>query len=160
MPEERQYKLIADNRKARHDFFIDETIEAGLVLVGTEVKSLRAGRVNLRDSYAEIRGGQVVLVGVHISPYEQGNLNNHDPLRARKLLLHRREIDRLNGKVREKGFTLVPTKLYFIGSHAKVEIGLAHGKRAYDKRATIATRDAARDVQRALRDRQKRGPTV
>ena len=149
MSDERPYKLIADNRKARHDYFIDETVEAGIVLVGTEVKSLRAGRVNLRDSYAEVRGGEIYLTGVHISAYEQGNIWNHEPLRTRKLLLHKREIDRLAGKVREKGFTLVPTRMYFRGSHAKVELGLARGKKFYDKRehdrqARRRPRDAAR----------------
>jgi SsrA-binding protein len=155
MSDERPYKLIADNRKARHDYFIDETVEAGIVLVGTEVKSLRAGRVNLRDSYAEVRGGQVYLNGVHISAYEQGNIWNHEPIRSRKLLLHKREIDRLAGKVREKGYTLVPTRMYFRGSHAKVELGLARGKKSYDKRDTIAKRDADREMQRVFKGRQR-----
>ena len=144
---------IAANRKAFHDFFIEEKIEAGIALVGTEVKSLRAGRVNLRDSYAELRAGEVYLVGTHISPYEQGNVWNHDPLRPRKLLLHSREIDRLEQKIKERGYTLVPTRLYFRGSRVKVEIGLARGKRQYDKRADLAKRDAQRDVERALRRR-------
>jgi SsrA-binding protein len=152
---ERPFKLVADNRKARHDYFIDETVEAGIVLVGTEVKSLRAGRVNLRDSYAEVRGGQVYLNGVHISAYEQGNIWNHEPIRSRKLLLHKREIDRLAGKVREKGYTLVPTRMYFRGSHAKVELGLARGKKSYDKRDTIAKRDADREMQRVFKGRQR-----
>jgi len=142
---------IAANRKAFHDFFIEEKLEAGIALVGTEVKSLREGRVNLRDSYAELRAGEVYLVGVHISPYEQGNVWNHDPLRARKLLLHAREIGRLEQKIKERGYTLVPTRLYFRGSRVKVEIGLARGKRQYDKRADLAKRDAQRDVERALR---------
>jgi len=159
MPDERPDRLVADNRKARHDYFIDETVEAGLALVGTEVKSLRAGRVNLRDSYAEVRGGEVFLLGVHIAAYEQGNIWNHEPLRARKLLLHKREIERLAGKVRERGYTLVPLKLYFRGSHAKVELGLAHGKRQYDKRAAIARRDADREMERALRHRGRGGAT-
>ena len=148
-------KLVASNRKAFHDFFIEETYEAGLALVGTEVKSLRDGKANLRDSYAEIRKGQLYLVGVHISPYEQGNLANHDPLRPRKLLLHKGEIDRIAIKVREKGYTIVPTRIYFKGSLAKVEIGLARGKRQYDKRADLAKKDAARDVERALRGRER-----
>ena len=147
--------LVASNRKAFHDFFIEETYEAGLALVGTEVKSLRDGKANLRDSYAEIRKGQLYLVGVHISPYEQGNLANHDPLRARKLLLHKVEIDRIAIKVREKGYTIVPTRIYFKGSLAKVEIGLARGKRQYDKRADLAKKDAARDVERVLRGRER-----
>jgi SsrA-binding protein len=144
---------VATNRKAYHDFFIEETHEAGVALVGTEVKSLRAGKVNLRDSYAELKNGELFLVGVHISPYEQGNVWNHDPLRRRKLLLHKLEIDRIAGKVRERGYTLVPTKIYFKGSRAKVEIGLARGKRQYDKRADLAKKDAQRDVERALRAR-------
>lgn len=147
--------LVASNRKAFHDFFIEETYEAGLALVGTEVKSLRDGKANLRDSYAEIRKGQLYLVNVHISPYEQGNLANHDPLRARKLLLHKVEIDRIAIKVREKGYTIVPTRIYFKGSLAKVEIGLARGKRQYDKRADLAKKDAARDVERELRGRER-----
>ena len=147
--------LVASNRKAFHDFFIEETYEAGLALVGTEVKSLRDGKANLRDSYAEIRKGQIYLVGVHISPYEQGNLANHDPLRPRKLLLHKGEIDRIAIKVREKGYTIVPTRIYFKGSLAKVEIGLARGKRQYDKRADLAKKDAARDVERVLRGRER-----
>ena len=148
-------KLVASNRKAFHDFFIEDTYEAGLALVGTEVKSLRDGKANLRDSYAEIRKGQLYLVGVHISPYEQGNLANHDPLRPRKLLLHKSEIDRIAIKVREKGYTIVPTRIYFKGSLAKVEIGLARGKRQYDKRADLAKKDAARDVERVLRGRER-----
>ena len=146
-------RQIAGNRKAFHDFFVEDRFEAGIVLVGTEVKSLREGRVNLRDSYAEIRDGEVFLMGVHISPYEMGNVANHDPLRPRKLLLHANEIGRLQQKIFEKGYTRVPTRMYFRGSRVKVEIGLARGKKQYDKRAAMATRDAARDVQRALRQR-------
>jgi SsrA-binding protein len=146
-------RQIAGNRKAFHDFFVEDRFEAGIVLVGTEVKSLREGRVNLRDSYAEVRGGEVFLMGVHISPYEMGNSANHDPLRPRKLLLHANEIGRLEQKINEKGYTLVPTRMYFRGSRVKVEIGLARGKKQYDKRADMAARDAARDVQRALRQR-------
>jgi SsrA-binding protein len=148
-------QLVASNRKAYHDFFIEETYEAGIALVGTEVKSLRASKANLRDSYAEIRNGQLYLVGVHISPYEQGNLANHDPLRRRQLLLHKGEIDRIATKVREKGYTIVPTRIYFKGSLAKIEIGLARGKRQYDKRADLAKKDAQRDVERVLRARQR-----
>ncbi len=147
-------KLVASNRKAFHDFFIDETYEAGIALVGTEVKSLRDGRVNLRDSYAEVKDGELYLVGVHISPYAQGNIWNHDPLRRRKLLLHKEEIRRLTGKVNERGYTIVPTRVYFRGGHAKVEIGLARGKHLYDKRADLAKREADRDVQREFRRRQ------
>ena len=152
-PSPDETRQIAANRKAFHDFFIEDRIEAGVALVGTEVKSLREGRVNLRDSYAEIRDGEVYLVGVHISPYEQGNVWNHDPLRPRKLLLHGHEIARLQQKINERGYTLVPTRLYFRGSRVKVELGLARGKRLYDKRADLARRDAERDVQRALRRR-------
>jgi SsrA-binding protein len=153
MVRETGIKQVAANRKAYHDYFVEETYEAGLALVGTEVKSLRDGRINLRDSFAEIRGHELYLVGVHISPYAQGNLANHDPLRARKLLLHAREVDRIIGKVNERGYTIVPTKVYFKGSRAKVEIGLARGKRQYDKRADLAKKDAQRDMERALRSR-------
>jgi SsrA-binding protein len=144
-----KYQRIAENRKARHDFHIEETIEAGIALQGTEVKSLRLGRVNLRDSFAKVEKGEVFLHGLHISPYEQGNRFNHDPLRVRKLLLHRREIRRLIGKTREEGYTLVPTKLYFKNGKCKVELALAKGKKLYDKRDTIAKRDAERRARQA-----------
>jgi SsrA-binding protein len=147
-------RLVASNRKAFHDFFIDETYEAGVALVGTEVKSLREGRVNLRDSYVEVKDDELFLVGVHISPYEQGNIWNHDPLRPRKLLLHKDEIRRLAGKVNERGYTIVPTRVYFKGGRAKVEIGLARGKHLYDKRADLARREADREVEREFRRRQ------
>jgi len=147
---------VASNRKAYHDYFIEETFEAGLALVGTEVKSLRAGRINLRDSYAEVRDGELYLVGVHISPYEQGTVWNHDPLRTRKLLLHRKEIARIAGRVNERGFAVVPTKVYFKDGRAKVEIGLARGKKLYDKRADLARKDAQRDVERSLKERSAR----
>jgi SsrA-binding protein len=150
-------KLIAQNKKAFHDYHVEETVEAGIVLTGTEVKSLRQGKVNLRDSYAQVKDSEVFLIGVHISPYEQGNIFNHEPLRDRKLLLHAREIKRLAGKVAQAGYSLVPTKIYFKEGRAKVEIGLARGKRLYDKRQDIAKRDAAREVERALRARQKGG---
>jgi SsrA-binding protein len=144
-------KLIAQNKKAFHDYFIEETLEAGIALTGTEVKSLRAGRVNLRDSYAAVENGELFLVGAHISPYEQGNIFNHDPLRPRKLLVHGRELRRLYGKVQVAGYTLVPTKMYFKDGRAKVEIGLAKGKAMYDKRQTLAKREAERDMERAFR---------
>lgn len=144
-------KPVAENRKARHDYFIEETYEAGLVLQGTEVKALRLGRVNLRDGYAAIQGGEAFLYNVHIGPYDQGNRFNHEPLRIRKLLLHRREIDRLYGRVREQGYTLVPLRLYFRRGRAKVEIGLARGKKAYDKREAVARREAERRARRALK---------
>jgi SsrA-binding protein len=157
MPRELGIKRVADNRKAYHDYFIDDTVEAGIALVGTEVKSLREGRINLRDAYVEVRGSayapELFLLNAHISPYDQGNIWNHDPLRARKLLLHRHEIERIAGRVRERGYTVVPTKVYFKNGRAKVEIGLARGKKLYDKRQDMARRDADRDMQRELRGR-------
>jgi SsrA-binding protein len=146
-------KLIAENRKARHEYHLVERHEAGLELTGTEVKSLREGRAQLQRAYAELRDGQIWLVGAHIAPYEQGTYANHEPDRDRRLLLHRREIDSLGGKVRERGFTLVPTRLYWKNGRAKVEIALARGKEAHDKRRTIAKRDAEREMARALKDR-------
>ncbi|MCZ7661621.1 MAG: SsrA-binding protein SmpB [Thermoleophilia bacterium] len=148
-------KLIAQNKKAYHDYHIEETFEAGIVLTGTEVKSLRQGRANLRDSYAAFEGGELYLIGVHISPYEQGNIFNHDPLRNRKLLMHRSELKRLVGKIQRTGYTMVPTKMYFKDGRAKVEVALARGKALYDKREALARKDAQRDVERALRERQK-----
>ena len=148
-------KQIATNRKAYHNFFIEETFEAGLELRGTEVKSLRAGRANLKDSYAVIRNNEAFVVGLHISAYEPGNIHNVDPERTRRLLLHKREIRTLIGKTQEQGYTLVPTKLYFKDSRAKIEIGLAKGKKLHDKRRAMADRDARRDIDRALRERQK-----
>ncbi len=145
-----QIKVIANNRRARHDYFIDETIEAGIVLQGTEVKSLRLGRVNVRDSFARVENGEVFLYDLHISPYEQGNRHNHDPLRVRKLLLHKREIRRLIGKTQQDGYTLIPTRLYFSNGKCKVELALAKGKRLYDKRETKAKREAERRAQQAL----------
>ena len=147
-------KLIAENRKARHDYHLVERHEAGLALTGTEVKSLRAGQANLQRAYAEVRGNEVWLVGSHIATYDQGTHANHDPERDRKLLLHRREIDSLAGKVRERGFTLVPTRLYFKDGRAKVEIALARGKEAQDKRRDIAQRDAQREIERAIKARR------
>ncbi len=146
-------KLIVDNRRARHDYQLLERVEAGLVLTGTEVKSLRAGLASLQQAYAEVRDGEAWLVGAHISVYEQGNVANHDPDRDRKLLLHRKELDSLAGKVRERGLTLVPTKLYFRDGRAKVELALARGKEQRDKRRDIAKREAQRDMERALKGR-------
>src|SRR5215211_9483992 len=147
-------QTVADNRKARHDYFIDENYEAGLALTGSEIKSVRAGRVNLRGSYARIVNGEVWLYDVHISPYEQsGTYFNHEPTRPRKLLLHRREIERIAGQVERQGFTLVPLRLYFKGRRAKIELGLARGKKLYDKREDMAKREANRDIQRALKAR-------
>jgi SsrA-binding protein len=147
-------KLIVDNRRARHDYHFLEKIEAGLVLTGTEVKSLRDGRASLAQAYADVRDGEAWLVGAHISVYEAGNIANHDPDRDRKLLLHRREVDTLDSKVRERGLTLVPTRLYFRDGRAKVELALARGKELRDKRRDIARREAARDVERALKSRR------
>jgi SsrA-binding protein len=148
-------KLIAQNKKARHDYHIDETYEAGLALLGTEVKSLRAGRASLVDAYGRIKDGEVWLEGVHIPEYDQGSWTNHEPRRSRKLLLHRAEIAKLIGKTKESGLTLVPLSLYFKDGKAKVEIALARGKKAYDKRQTLAARDAAREIERAAGRRAK-----
>lgn len=148
-------KLIAENRKARHDYHLSDFVEAGLVLTGTEVKSCRDGRANLRQSYAEVRDGEAWLLGAHISVYEQGNINNHEPERPRKLLLHRRQVDDLWEAVREKGMTLVPTRMYFKGGRAKVEIAVAKGKDVHDKRADVVKRDADREIQRALKDARR-----
>lgn len=142
---------VAVNRRAYHDFFIDEKYEAGVMLTGTEVKSVRNGRTNLRDGFVRIDGHEAWLENVHISPYAQGNLMNHEPLRPRKLLLHRKEIATLIGKVKQRGYTLIPLRVYFARNHAKVEIGLARGKRQYDKREAIAERDAKREIARAVR---------
>ena len=147
-------KLIAENRRARHDYHLLERLEAGLTLTGTEVKSLRAGQATLQRAFADIRDGEVWLVGAHIPEYAQGNVANHDPDRDRKLLLHRREIDSLLGKVREKGLTLVPTKLYFKNGRVKVEIAVARGKEQRDKRRDLAERDARRQIDRAMKERR------
>ncbi len=148
-------KLVASNRRAHHNFEILETHEAGLVLQGTEVKSLRASRADLKESYARIDGTEAWLLGLHISPYAQGNRANHEPLRPRKLLLHRGEINRLLGKIMEKGLTLVPLRLYFKQGRAKVELGLARGRKTLDKRHAIREREETREVQRALRERTR-----
>ena len=148
-------KIACENRKARHDYFIHEAFETGMVLQGTEVKSLRAGKANLKDSYAEIRNGEVFVQHMHISPYEQGNIFNHDPLRPKKLLMHKAEITKLFSKTREKGFTLVPLKIYFKKVKAKLELALVSGKHNYDKRRDLADKAAKRDMERALKDRQK-----
>ncbi|HWR42512.1 SsrA-binding protein SmpB [Sporomusa sp.] len=155
MSKEAGIKIATENRKARHDYHIHETYEAGIALTGTEVKSLRAGKANLKDSYARIDNAELMLHNMHISPYEQGNRFNHEPLRTRKLLMHRYEINKLIGKTKEKGYTLVPLKLYFTRGKVKVELGLASGKHTYDKRQDLAEKDAKRDMERALRDRQK-----
>ena len=146
-------RIIAENRKARHDYFVVEVYEAGIELFGTEVKSLRAGGCNLKDSYCEIDGGEMFALGVHISPYEQGNIFNRDPLRPKKLLLHKSEIMKLTGLVSREGYTLVPLSLYFKGSRVKMALGLCKGKKLYDKRESIAKRDADRDIERAMKDK-------
>ncbi len=146
-------RVIAENRKARHDYFVIETYEAGIELFGTEVKSLRAGTVNMKDSYCEIDGGEMFALGIHISPYEQGNIFNKDPLRPKKLLLHKSEIMKLTGLVSREGYTLVPLSLYFKGSRVKMALGLCRGKKLYDKREDIARRDANRDMERAMKER-------
>jgi SsrA-binding protein len=149
------YDLVVENRKARHDFFIEETVEAGLALTGTEVKSLRAHKANLRDSYARIKDGEAFLQGVHIGAYAPAGQFSHKETRSRKLLMHRREIDRFWGRVREKGYSLVPLRIYFLKGRAKVEIGLAKGKHLYDKRAAIATKTSRREMERALKSRNR-----
>ena len=147
-------KVVAQNRKARHDYFILDTLECGIVLTGTEIKSVRAGNLNLKDSYASMEKGELWLVGMHISPYEKGSYYNHEPTRNRKLLVHRNELIRLSGKTREKGLTLIPLSIYIKdGRKAKVELALAKGKTSYDKRDAIAERDAKRDMARATRGR-------
>jgi SsrA-binding protein len=147
-------KLIVDNRRARHDYHLLDRVEAGLALTGTEVKSLRDGRASLQQAYAEVRDNEAWLVGAHISVYEQGNRENHDPDRDRKLLLRRKEIDSIAGRVRERGLTLVPTKLYFRNGRAKVELALARGKEVRDKRRDLAKRDAQREMERAFKARR------
>ncbi len=144
-------KLIANNKKAYHDYFIEETYEAGLALHGTEVKSLRMGKCSIKESFVRIENGEVFIYGMHISPYEKGNIFNKDPLRVKKLLLHRSEIGRMAGKVAEKGYTLVPLRVYFKGSLVKVEIGLAKGKKLYDKRQDIAKKDQRREAEKEFK---------
>jgi SsrA-binding protein len=148
-------KLITDNRKARHDYHLVERFEAGLVLTGSEVKSLRAGRASLQQAYADVRDGEAWLIGAHIDTYDQAGLANHDPVRDRKLLLKRREIESLFGKVRERGLTLVPTRMYFKNGRAKVEVALARGKDVRDKRRDLARRDADRQIERALKEQRR-----
>lgn len=146
-------KTVAVNRKARHEYYVLESIEAGIELVGTEVKSIRMGQVNLKDSWADVQNGEIFLLGMHVSPYEKGNIFNREPERTRKLLLHKNEIRRLHQDVKTKGLTLVPLSLYFKNSNVKVELGLCKGKKLYDKRATAAERDAKRSMDRAVKDR-------
>jgi len=151
-------KIVAQNRKAYHDYFIEDSLETGIVLLGTEVKSLRDGRVNLKDSYVLIKDNEALLLNCHISPYSHGNILNHDPLRTRKLLIHKNQIIRLKGKLLQKGYSLIPLKIYFKGPFAKVEIGLAKGKRLYEKREKIKEKEVKRDIERAVRmDKKKVG---
>ncbi|MBE5805319.1 MAG: SsrA-binding protein SmpB [Clostridiales bacterium] len=147
-------KLIAKNPVARHNYTIEDTIETGIVLTGTEIKSIRQGKVNLKESYANIRNGELYIYSMHISPYEQGNIFNKDPLRDRKLLLHKREINKLIGKIQTKGYSLIPISLYFKGSIVKVELGIGKGKKLYDKREDLAKKDAQRRIQQALKGQQ------
>ena len=146
-------KIIAQNKKAYHDYFVEEKYEAGISLAGTEVKSIRGGGVNLKDSYCSFENGEIFALGMHISPYEQGNIFNTDPLRPKKLLMHKREILRLAGKAQEKGYSVIPLSLYFSGSYVKVELGLCRGKKLYDKREAAAQRDAKREMDRLSRGR-------
>ena len=145
-------KLITQNKKAYHDYFIEETFECGIALAGTEVKSIRGGQINLKDSFASVQSGEVVVIGMHISPYEKGNIFNKDPLRERKLLMHKAEIRRLIGKVKEDGYSLIPTKVYLKGSKVKVELALAKGKKLYDKRNAIAEKEAKRRIDRKIKE--------
>lgn len=149
-------KLIANNKKARHDYFIEDTFEAGVVLHGTEVKSLRMGKCSIKESFIRIENGEVIIYGMHISPYEKGNIFNKDPLRPKKLMLHKYEINKIDGKLAEKGLTLVPLQVYFKGSLVKVEIALARGKKLYDKRADIAKKDQRREAEKEFKIRNLR----
>ena len=148
-------KTIAQNKKARHDYFVEETYEAGIELCGTEVKSLRAGRVNLKDSWWSIVDGEIFVNGMHISPYEQGNIFNRDPMRVRKLLMHKKEILKLYGTVKQTGYSLIPISLYFKDSKVKLQVGLCKGKKLYDKRADMAERSAKRDMERAIKEQRR-----
>lgn len=145
-------KIVAQNKKAYHDYFVDEKYEAGIALFGTEVKSVRAGAVNLKDSYCSVKNGELFVIGMHISPYEKGNIFNREPRRERKLLMHKREILKLGGQVEQKGLTLVPLALYFSGKNVKVELGLCRGKKLYDKRDSLAEKQANREMDRRMKD--------
>ncbi len=146
-------KVVCQNRKAYHDYYIEDTLEAGIALSGTEVKSLREGKANVKDSYVIIKDNEVFMLNCHISPYSHGNIMNHDPLRTRKLLLHRKEINRLRGKIAVRGFTLIPLKIYFKGPSAKIEIALARGRKVFEKREAIKEKEAKREIARAIRNR-------
>ena len=149
-------KTIAQNKKARHDYFVEESFEAGIELCGTEVKSIRQGRVNLKDSWCSVDKGELFVNGMHISPFEQGNIFNRDPMRVRKLLMHKKEINRLYGIVKQTGYSLIPLSLYFKGSRVKMQVGLCKGKKLYDKREDMAKRSAKRDIERALKEQTRR----
>lgn len=149
-------KTVAVNRKARHEYHVFENLEAGIELVGTEVKSIRMGQVNLKDAWADVQNGEIFLIGMHISPYEKGNIFNRDPERTRRLLLHKSEIRKLNQDIKVKGLTLIPLSLYLKGSHVKVDLGVCKGKKLYDKRASAAERDAKRSIDRAMKDQAQR----
>ena len=153
--EKKVRKTITQNKKARHDYFVEDAFEAGIELSGTEVKSIRQGGINLKDSYCIVKDGELLAVGIHISPYEKGNIFNRDPLRNRRLLMHKGEINRLNGLVMRDGFALVPLSVYFSGSLVKVEVGLCKGKKLYDKRADLAKKTADRELERELRERNR-----
>ena len=153
--EKKALRTITQNKKAFHDYFVKESMEAGIELTGTEVKSLRQGKVNLKDSWCSIVNGELLMNGVHISPYEQGNIFNRDPMRVRRLLMHHREIMRLFGLVKQDGYSLIPLSLYFKGSRVKVQVGLCKGKKNYDKRADMAEKAAKRDIQRAMKERNR-----
>lgn len=155
MPEKTAVKIAAQNKKAYHDYFVEDVYEAGIELFGTEVKSVRAGAVNMKDSYCSVEKGEMFMTGVHISPYEKGNVFNKDPLRSRRLLLHKKEIMKLFGLVGKEGYTLVPLKMYFKGSKVKVEVGLCRGKKLYDKRDSIAKKEANRDIDREMKQRNR-----
>ncbi len=156
MPHQKGIKPVAHNRKAWHDYFVDDKIECGIVLFGTEVKSVRQGKVNLKESWVRVHNGEVWAEGMHISPYEQGNLFNRDPLRMKKLLLHKSEIRKLDSVVQKQGYTLIPLELYFKDGRVKMSLGICRGKQLHDKRDSIAKRDSDREIQRALRNRQKK----
>lgn len=153
--EQKSIKSIAKNKKAGHDYFIDDSYEAGIELFGTEVKSIRVGQVNLKDSWCDIKNGEIFVNGMHISPYEKGNIFNRDPDRSRRLLMHRREINKLYGLVQQQGIALIPLEMYFSGSRVKVKIGLCRGKKLYDKRDDMAKRAAQRDIERSLKERNR-----
>ena len=155
MAEKTSFKTISENRQVRHEYFVEETYEAGIELYGTEVKSLRAGTVNMKDSWCSIEDGEIFIKQLHISPYEHGNIFNRDPLRVRRLLMHKSEIHRLLGLLKRDGYTLIPLSLYFKGSRVKVKVGLCKGKKLYDKRADAAKRDAQRTIERAMKQRTR-----